>query len=98
MHTVALKKVSAPPLIASSPVSCPGEKYCCLTFFLRYKLFTNKHLCTRVHTHTNTHIHTHTHTHTHTGFPDGSVVKNLSANARDAGDAGSVPGMVDPLE
>ena len=27
------------------------------------------------------------------GFPDGSAAKNLSANARDAGDMGSVPGM-----
>ena len=26
------------------------------------------------------------------GFPGGSVVKNLLANARDAGDAGSIPG------
>ena len=27
------------------------------------------------------------------GFPGGSVVKNPSANARDTGDAGSVPGL-----
>ena len=40
------------------------------------------HECTRAHTHT----------HTHMGFPDGSVVKNLSANARDAEDTGSFPG------
>ena len=26
------------------------------------------------------------------GLPDGSVVKNLPANARDAGHAGSIPG------
>ena len=26
------------------------------------------------------------------GFPDGSVVKNLPANAGDIGDAGSIPG------
>ena len=26
------------------------------------------------------------------GFPDGSVVKNLPANAGDTGDMGSVPG------
>ena len=26
------------------------------------------------------------------GFPDGSVVKNLPANAGDAGDVGSIPG------
>ena len=41
---------------------------------------TNRH----THTHTtHTHTHTpHTNTHTHTqGFPDGSVVKNPSANA-----------------
>ena len=42
--------------------------------------------------HARARAHTHTHTHTHTGFPDGSVVKNLSANARDAGDTGSFPG------
>ena len=41
-----------------------------------------------------TSAHTHTHTHTHKGFPDGSVVKNLSANARDAGDVGRSPGVV----
>ena len=28
----------------------------------------------------------------HLGFPDGSVVKNPSANAEDAGDMGSIPG------
>ena len=28
-----------------------------------------------------------------TGFPDGSVLKNLPANAGAAGDAGSVPGL-----
>ena len=27
------------------------------------------------------------------GFPGGSVVKNLPANSRDAGDVGSIPGM-----
>ena len=27
------------------------------------------------------------------GFPGGSVVKNPPANARDAGDSGSVPGL-----
>ena len=27
------------------------------------------------------------------GFPEGSVVKNPPANAGDAGDAGSVPGL-----
>jgi len=27
-----------------------------------------------------------------TGFPDGSVLKNLPANAGDSGDAGSIPG------
>ena len=26
-------------------------------------------------------------------FPHGSVVKNLSANARDLGDVGSIPGL-----
>ena len=35
-------------------------------------------------------------------FPDGSVVKNLPANAGDAGDVGSIPGrspgLEDPLE
>ena len=35
-------------------------------------------------------------------FPDGSVVKNLPANAGDAGDMGSIPGrspeLEDPLE
>ena len=29
----------------------------------------------------------------HGGFPDGAVVKNLPANAGDARDAGSVPGL-----
>ena len=28
-----------------------------------------------------------------TGFPDGSVLKNLPANAGDSGDAGSIPGL-----
>ena len=32
------------------------------------------------------------------GFPGGSVVKNLPANAREAGDSGSIPGREDPLE
>ena len=27
------------------------------------------------------------------GFPDGAVVKNLPANARSTGDAGSIPGL-----
>ena len=36
-------------------------------------------------------IHTHTHTHTHTGFPGGSVVKNLPANA--GNDASLIPGL-----
>ena len=27
------------------------------------------------------------------GFPDGSVVKNLPANAADTGDLGSIPGL-----
>ena len=27
------------------------------------------------------------------GFPDGSVVKNLPANAADTGDSGSIPGL-----
>ena len=35
----------------------------------------------------------HTHTHTRMGFPGGTVVKNLLANAGDAGDVGSVPGL-----
>ena len=38
-------------------------------------------------------LHTHTHTHTCMGFPGGTVVKNLLANAGDAGDVGSVPGL-----
>ena len=32
------------------------------------------------------------------GFPSGSVVKNLPANAENAGDLGSIPGSEDPLE
>ena len=32
------------------------------------------------------------------GFPDGTVVKNLPANAGDARDAGSIPGLGYPLE
>ena len=32
------------------------------------------------------------------GFPGGSVVKNWPANEGDAGDAGSVSGLEDPLE
>ena len=31
-------------------------------------------------------------------FRDGSVVKNLPANAEDAGDTGFIPGLEDPLE
>ena len=34
-----------------------------------------------------------THTHTHTGFPGGTVVKNLPANAGDSGDVGLIPGL-----
>ena len=33
-----------------------------------------------------------------TTFPGGAVVKNLPANAGDAGDMGSIPGQEDPLE
>ena len=33
------------------------------------------------------------HTHTHTGFPGGTVVKNLPANAGDSGDVGLIPGL-----
>ena len=33
------------------------------------------------------------HTHTHTGFPGGTVVKNLPANAGDSRDAGSTSGL-----
>ena len=54
--------------------------------------------------HTRAHAHTHTHTHTqdpaynralyiHLDFPDGSVLKNLPANA---GDAGLIPGSWRP--
>ena len=32
------------------------------------------------------------------GFPEGSVVKNLPANAGDAGDVGLIQGGEDPLE
>ena len=32
------------------------------------------------------------------GFPGGSVVKNLPANAGDTGYVGSIPGWEDPLE
>ena len=32
------------------------------------------------------------------GFPGGSVVKNLPANAGDTRDAGLMPGQEDPLE
>ena len=32
------------------------------------------------------------------GFPGGAAVKNLSANAGDARDVGSIPGWEDPLE
>ena len=32
------------------------------------------------------------------GFPGGSALKNLPANAGDAGDTGSIPGWEDPLE
>ena len=32
------------------------------------------------------------------GFPGGSVVKNLPANAGDTIDAGLIPGQEDPLE
>ena len=35
--------------------------------------------------HTCAYTHIHTHTHTHTDFPGVSVVKNLPANAGDAG-------------
>ena len=31
-------------------------------------------------------------------FPNGTVVKNLPANAADGGDAGSSPGQEDPME
>ena len=36
-------------------------------------------------------IYIYTHTHTHTGFPGGSVVKNLPANAGGSRDVGSTP-------
>ena len=39
---------------------------------------------------THTHTHTHTHRHKTEGFPGGSVVKNLPANA---GDVGLIPGL-----
>ena len=48
------------------------------------------HTHTDRHTHTYRHTHTHTHTHTHMGFPTGTVVKNLPANAGDARD-GMIP-------
>ena len=32
------------------------------------------------------------------GFPGGSALKNLPANAGDARDTGSIPGWEDPLE
>ena len=37
-------------------------------------------------------IYTCTYTHTHRGFPRGSVVKNLPANAGDMEDVGLIPG------
>ena len=39
-----------------------------------------------------------THYHSHRGFPDSAVIKNPPANAEDTRDAGSVPGLEDPLE
>ena len=43
-----------------------------------------------VHTHTHTHMHVCTHTHIYVHmYPGGSVVKNMPANAEDAG---SIPG------
>ena len=36
--------------------------------------------------------------HQHQGFPGGSVVKNLLANAGAIGDVGFIPGWKDPLE
>jgi len=48
-------------------------------------------MCT--YTHIGTYRYTHTWVHTYIwGFPGGSVVKNMPANARDTGDAGSIPG------
>ena len=38
------------------------------------------------------------HTQNFRGFPGGSVVKNLSDNAGDIIDSGSIPGREDPLE
>ena len=38
------------------------------------------------------HAHTHIHTHTHMGFPGGTRVKNLSANAGDIRATGLIPG------
>ena len=32
------------------------------------------------------------------GFPGGSVIKNLPANAGESRDMGSIPGQEDPLE
>ena len=32
------------------------------------------------------------------GFPSGTLVKNLPANAGDTGDVGSIPGLEDTLE
>ena len=65
-------------------------------------------VCLCMHARTRARTHTHTHTHTHT-FPLGAflvelVVKNLPANAGDAGEMGLIPwlgrspGRADPLE
>ena len=53
-------------------------------------------VCVYIYTHTHTHIYIYIYTHTHIpGFPGNSVVKNLPANA---GDAGSIPGQEELLE
>ena len=62
-----------------------------LTIALSWKICIYTHTHThRLHTHTHR-LHTHT-GYTHTGFPGGTVVKNLPANARDTRDLGSIPG------
>ena len=62
----------------------------CVSFRCTAKWFSHTHTH---HTHTHTYIYTHTHIYTHMyvyiGFPGGSVVKNLLANA---GNEGSIPG------
>ena len=58
-----------------------------------YLFYTYVCVCVYTYIYIYIYISPYVHIHIYMGFPGGTVVKNLHANARDAGDSGSTHGL-----